>query len=167
MRLIPAVLFVFGGAFCGYMASRAYKKRVEILLCCELLLERMMALLSLENLPTNVIFARLSAMPELKALSFVQKTAAGLCCSCDFPSVFQTALKDGAEGLRPEDSAILLRLAGLVGSYELSRQLDGIAAVKELLRIQREKAAEEQRRNGKTVRSLGILGGIAAAIFVI
>lgn len=166
MRIILAAALLGSGAFCGCIAALSYKKRVDALLCCELFLERLAALLSLENLPTDVLFFRLSEMEELKSLAFIRKTAEGLLDTCDFPTVFRGALQEKG-ALNEEDAAILLRLAGLIGSYELERQLSGIAAVKELIGIQRQKAVQRHARDGKTVRSLGILGGIAAAIFVV
>ncbi len=168
MRLISAVLLVLCGGILGVWLSTRYKRRVEALSCCMLFLERMAALLSLETVPTGELFARLAAMEELKELSFIRETAERLTVSCDFPTVFMGSLAFAQkDGLLPEDCAILKPLCGLIGAYELPRQLDGIEAVKTAVSSQQKKAKSISEKEGKLVRSLGILGGVAAAIFVI
>ena len=168
MRLIAAILLVLCGALLGIALSGRYRRRAESLARCGIFLERMAALLSLENLPTGELFERLAALEELHSLSFIRETARRLRDSCDFPAVFSGALSCAEkDGLTAEDRAVLERLCGLIGAYELERQLDGIGAIKELTEMQQKKADNISEREGKLVRSLGILGGLAAAILVI
>lgn len=168
MRLIAAVLLIFCGAAIGITRSARYKRRADALGLCILALERMASLLSLENIPTGVLFSRLAGLEELKPLSFIRETEKRFFASCDFPAVFAEALAFAEkDGLLAEDLAVLKRLCGLIGAYELDRQLDGIEAVKAALALQQKKANAIAEKEGKLMRSLGVLGGIAAAIFVI
>ena len=75
MKTGIAFLLLLTGAFCGCAAAGKYRERVLLLSSCDLLLQRISALLSLENLPTAQLFSRLKDMPEFSALPFVKKTA--------------------------------------------------------------------------------------------
>ena len=167
MKTGIAFLLLLTGAFCGCAAAGKYRERVLLLSSCDLLLQRISALLSLENLPTAQLFSRLKDMPGFSALPFVKKTADRLSASRDFPSVFHKSLQEGCGALTAEDLAVLDRLSDLVGSYDLSAQLAGIESIRALLALQSEDARSRAKRDGHLVRSLCVLGGIAAAVLAL
>lgn len=167
MKLLLALLFLSCGVLCGSFALGTYRSRVRALLDCDLFLQRLSALLSLENLPTNALFSRLSAMPELSRLSFIGETAEALADSCDFPTVYRNALQKGSASLNNSDRAVLYRLETLIGAYDLDTQLSGIESVRSLLAVQLEDARERAKRDGHLMRSLCMLGSAAAAILTL
>lgn len=167
MKTGLALLLLLTGAFCGCAAAGKYRERVALLSACDLFLQRMSALLSLENLPTAELFSRLCAMPELSELPFIRKTAEQLSDSCDFPAIFRESLQEGCGALKTEDLAVLDRLSDLVGAYDLDSQLTGIESIRTLLAIQLEEARGCAKQDGHLVRSLCVLGGIAAAILAL
>ena len=167
MKTGLAFLLLLTGAFCGCAAAGKYRERVALLSASDLFLQRMAAILSLENLPTAELFSRLCAMPELSALSFVRKTAERLSDSCDFPAIFRESLREECGALKAEDLAVLDRLSDLVGAYDLDSQLAGIESIRALLGLQLEEARGRAKQDGHLVRSLCVLGGIAAAILAL
>jgi len=167
MKTGLALLLLLTGTFCGCAAAGKYRERVALLSTCDLFLQRLSALLSLENLPTAELFSRLAAMPELSPLPFIGKTADRLCSSCDFPAIFRESLQEGCGALTAEDLAVLIRLSDLIGAYDLASQLSGIESVRTLLAVQQEDARGRAKRDGHLVRSLCVLGGMAAAILTL
>lgn len=167
MKTGLALLLLLIGAFCGCAAAGKYRERVALLSACDLFLQRMAAILSLENLPTAELFSRLCAMPELSELSFIRKTTEQLSDSCDFPSIFRESLQKGCGALKTEDLAVLDRLSDLIGAYDLGSQLAGIESIRALLALQLEEARGRAKQDGHLVRSLCVLGGIAAAILAL
>ena len=66
-----------------------------------------------------------------------------------------------------QDLAVLDRLSDLIGAYDLDSQLAGIESIRALLGLQLEEARGRAKQDGHLVRSLCVLGGIAAAILAL
>ena len=76
---------------------------------------------------------------------------------------WKNALEESKTNLKEEDIKVLKNLSKLLGKTDIDGQLSEI----ELIEEQITNAEEEQKKNEKLYKSLGILAGIAIAIILI
>lgn len=162
------LLVAMGGGF-GFFLSRRYLARVRQLEKCDAFLSRLETYLGMEKLTTRELFERLSESDSIAELTFLGRTARGLSQDVNFPAVWrQSLLESRAElNLNAEDYRPLAALTDLIGAYDAPAQQNGIEVSRALLRERLADAQEKYRQNGKLSQSLGLLGGVAAAILVL
>lgn len=108
-------------------------------------------------------------LAEESSLPFVQETAKLLPEDPCFPAVWSARLKAARASLslREEDYRILEKLGDLLGSGDARGTAEGIGLLTAQLQDRYREAAEQARTDGKLLRSLGLLTGLAAAILLV
>lgn len=167
--LISALLLIGIGTAIGIWIARRYVDRVRQLEKCDRFLSRLQAYLDFERLTTRELVGRAAAFDGMEELSFLQKTVDGLETEVNFPLVWQRSLEQSRRELAlcPEDFETLATLGEMLGAYDAAAQKNEIHVLRGLLQENQKQAQEQNRTNGKLARSLGVLGGITAALLII
>lgn len=80
---------------------------------------------------------------------------------------WKNALEESKTNLKEEDIKVLKNLSKLLGKTDIDGQLSEIELIEKFIEEQITNAEEEQKKNEKLYKSLGILAGIAIAIILI
>lgn len=168
LKLTAAVFFIFCGGYMGITKSKAYKKRIQQLELSELLFIRIKTYISSQRLTTAEIFSRLAATESLKELRFIALCFSRLKDSCDFPEIWRAAIDESKTelSLKDQDYIPIYQLAELLGSMDSDGIISGLELSLALLKQAKKEAIEDCETNGRLVRSLYTLSGVAAAILI-
>lgn len=82
-------------------------------------------------------------------------------------NAWQKALEKSTSSFKKEDVDILKNLSNLLGKTSLEGQISEIELTKNFLETQIKKAEEEERKNKKMYRSLGVILGLVIVIILI
>lgn len=167
--LLSALLLIGIGAAIGIGIARRYVARVRQLEKCDRFLSRLQAYLDYERLTTRELVGRAAAFDGMEELPFLQKTVEGLETEVNFPLVWQQSLKQSSResALCPDDFETLAALGETLGAYDAAAQKNEINVLRSLLQEHQKQAQEQSQTNGKLARSLGVLGGITAALLIL
>ena len=108
----------------------------------------------------------LASQQRFEELSFLKECARLMGEGGCFSASWRTALKGKSHALGEEESAILASLGDVLGRSDLESQLLAIALVRDQLEQRISGAREKARTQGSLYRSMGLLGGVAAAIIL-
>ncbi len=115
---------------------------------------------------TALVFQSAAAYPGLVFLSRCeQELRAGV----DFPTAWATGVECGkkGQGLKPEDAELLLGFGQGLGISDVEGQVAHCALYANLAEERYGQAKEEKTKKGKLYFMLGVLSGVAAALFCI
>lgn len=169
MKLIGAVLILFGGSSMGICAARELQKRSHTLTQFLAALEQIQAELSFSLTPMPELLQRLKKESEEPLKSFFGICAEGLSGLGDtsFSSVWNQALRLEILALRPEDCIPLEQLGTVLGRYDAEGQRATVGNVCVRLSQQLADAREKQEKMGRVYRTLGISAGVLCVLLLL
>ena len=152
------VLLAGAFAFAGLRASLRLTGRVRRL-------ERFLRFL--QNAQTDILFSSIPVVRLLERhggeLPFLLDCAARCRGGEDFSDAWASAVR-GAEGFSPEDRELLLRFGEGLGASGAQGQQALCRLTMTLTEQRLAEAREEQQKKGRLCRTLGVLGGVGAAL---
>ena len=141
--------------------------RLRRLESCVLLLGEMHGRLRYLQPTVQGLVSALAAQHRFSGLPFLKESARLMLKGQEFSSGWREALKAHEGILGKEEAAILASLGDVLGQSDLDSQLAAI----DLARVQLEQRIEGARKKvmaqGSLYRSIGALGGVAAAIILL
>ena len=167
--LFLGLLFILLGGGSGFAVARKYFVRVRQLKLCSRFLSRLQTYLEFERLTTGELMAHALSGGGLDELGFLTDTAEQLKHNVNFPMIWKDSLEKNRSrlALLAEDYDVLLQLSDILGAYDAQTQQREIGSLQRRLQENQRQAGEQNSRNGRLARSLGLLGGIAAAILIV
>ena len=103
----------------------------------------------------KIVFGEIFKMASIK----MQEVSAG--------EAWRYALENSHTNMKDEDLKVLENLEKLLGKTNVDGQLSEITLIEKFVVNQSQIAEEEQKKNEKMYRSLGIIAGLAIAIILI
>ncbi len=169
MNLTASVSLLVLGGICGCWISFRYRQRVQELCAVELFFSRICAELSLEQTATTDLFMKISRHSCAKMLWFVPRVADLLAQGGAFPKIFSDSIAEyqKTSAMTNEDFFILKKAGEIIGSYDLATQLSAISSLRKSTETQIEEAKQLVQTKGRTLRSVCILFGMAAAVLIV
>lgn len=133
-----------------------------------LLMEQMQTYLRYGQMPTTEMLERFSAGESFAELTFLRDCLSEMRCGCLFPEAWKNSVRRFQTGrLSNRDREILENIADILGGSDFESQIEALELNISLLRQNLQEAITEKNTVGKLYRSLGVLLGIGAAIFMI
>ncbi len=162
LKLIGAVMIIFGGGFWGISQSAALKKRKDTI-------EALITALSL--LETEISYGKRDIKKILKGIGIAQNlwiftNISDQLYEMSLSEAFNAAVKNRDTYLSVEDKDILLTMAENLGKTDTQNQFKCISYTKKRLEAARLCAAEDCAGKGHLYRGAGILIGSMAAIIL-
>jgi len=161
MRFVGVLMIAASGCAAGVLAGIDRKKRYHALS------ELIAALDLLENEICFRCSPVCAALKTAAEASTVLRTASSIAQAdpAAIPSAFRQAA--ATHGLSPEDTAVLSELANTVGRYGAEEQKGSIEYAKARLQARLAPEEEAAAKAAKLYKTLGICGGLAAAVILI
>ncbi len=154
-------MLIVAGTLAGCMESRKLAARVIDLEAFLRFLSRTQTEIRFEALPVEQIVRRHGG-----ELNFLRICARGCTQGKSFSAAWEESVAKGAKdsGFLPSDIELLQGFGREFGATDVEGQLSHCALYTELVSEHLRKAREEKEKKSKLYRSLGIFGGVAAAI---
>lgn len=167
-KIILCMGIVWIGGYIGVLLGVRLKERVRLLELCELMLERIRVYLEYEKTPTRQLLQRLYTSDSFKQLVFLEACHKSLEDGISFKQAWTNSLERAKSSLalEKEDFDILLQLGDIIGAHDAKAQADEILLLRQLVKGQIKASNDKFITTGKLYRSLGVLGGIMAAIII-
>ncbi len=165
MKLLGLLILVVCGAYAGNAASSQLKRREALCRSVQCFLDELAVLMRCTCSPLYELMSVLNEKECFSSLTFLGTASALLRNGKPFP----VAWKEGVENDKslPSDlTELLLTLSDSLGASDLEGQLVSIERTTTRLRFIQENALESYRTKGRLYRSLGVLGGISAALLL-
>lgn len=132
-----------------------------------LLIEKIETYLRYGQVPTQELISRLCESEGIRSLTFLKNCYKKMERGDAFPTAWRTSLEEwNNTKLKQEDKKALYDVADILGSSDYESQINALDLTEVLLKQGLEDAVKEKETGGKLYRSLGILFGIGAAIFM-
>jgi len=141
--------------------------RLRKLESCVLLLGEMHGRLQYIQPTVQSLISALAAQQRFGGLPFLRECAQLMLKGRDFSSSWREALKKQTSALGKEEAAVLSSLGDVLGQSDLQSQLAAIDLARGQLEQRIDGAREKMAAQGSLYRSIGALGGAAAAIILI
>jgi len=109
----------------------------------------------------------MAAQQRFEGLPFLRECAQLMLEGRDLPSCWRRAIEKHTAAIGKEEVAILASLGDVLGQSDLASQLAAIDLARVQLEQRIESARERVISQGSLYRSIGALGGVAAAIILI
>ena len=160
IRLMGAVLVAAGGAYLGFQAAAALRRRVRALRQLEAGLALLERELELNAPPLSRLLERGAARSEGPAKALFEGCLQGLdrLDREEFSCLWRRLAEEQA-GLPPEGRAILSALGDTLGRYEAPRQREALSAARRRLEELAARLEADSRRQGRVYQALGLSGG--------
>lgn len=170
MLKLMAILLIAGmGCAIGIAISKRFQQRIKQLLLCQSLLQQINAHLEYQKTPTRQLLQQLAESEQFHSLVFLKRCHEQLKLGESFSIAWTASLEQSKNelALKSADYEILEEISDVLGAYDAKVQTQAITLLSVRLKTQIEEAEEKYKTDGKLARTLGILGGIAAAILLL
>lgn len=165
IKFLGVIFIIICGAGIGAKASGDLKKRSDMCLCVKTFLSELSILMKYSGDTLFNLISELAERESISKLTFLSDVINSMLDGTNFPYSWKNALSND-KNLCPELKELLFTLGESLGTSDIDGQLVSIErAEKELLAIY-ENALSIYRKKGKLYRSIGILGGMTAALLL-
>lgn len=165
LKLLGIIFIIICGAGIGAKASGDLKKQTELCISVRTFLSELGILMRYKGDTLFVLISELSERQSIQELKFLSRVIDNMSSGMTFPYAWKTALSDDAL-LSPELTELLLKFGESLGTSDIEGQLMSIERSEEELSGIYENALSIYRRKGRLYRSIGLLGGITAALLL-
>lgn len=168
IRLLGAVLVAAGCAWVGFQAAAELRRQPRSLREMAAGLTLLERELELGSPPLPLLMERAAQRSAGTARVLFRRCLEGLdrLDVEDFSSLWRRLAEERTE-LTAEGQAILAPLGDLLGRYEVRAQEEGLSAVARRLEELAARLEEENRRQGRVYRALGVSGGAFLVILLL
>ncbi|MBQ8515733.1 MAG: stage III sporulation protein AB [Ruminococcus sp.] len=163
LKLTGLLCIVLCGAGCGMAAASALKRQAVFCKTLCLFLEELEILMRWNGDTLPVLVDMLSQKPGYAPLRFLKEIRFSE--SEPFSDAWRRAILE-EHGLPEELSQLLLSLGDSLGTSDLEGQMKTLEGYQLQARHISRNAEEQYRTKGKLYRSMGILGGMSAALLL-
>lgn len=165
LKFIGLLMIIISGAALGARASAALKKNAELCISVRTFLSELGILMKYSGDTLFTLFTELYERQSVKKLLFLDILLGELVTGKEFPCAWRNAIS-ADKTLTAELSGILLSLGDCLGTSGIEGQLMSLERTQAELEAVYEDAINLYRIKGKLYRSMGLLGGITAALLL-
>lgn len=166
LRLSAAVMFIAAGTLYGFIRSGRLKNGLVICRETGELMRRAEIMIRSSGMNVYELARALKESNELTSLSFLSFLPEEFSPYVSFCSYWKKAVYKQYD-LPDEERDLLLRLGGIIGSYDTEGQTAAIEALLSELGFVEKKRSEELIKKGRLYRSVGTLFGITVGILIL
>lgn len=161
------LLFIFASAvLIGLAFANTYKQRTDDLKSMRNILNIFETKIKYTYEPLPQIFEDISK-DYTGSISNIFKISISKMNELSAGEAWEYALDNSTTSMNKEDINVLKNLGKLLGKTNIDGQLSEIELIKEFIDVQINKAEEEQRKNEKMYKNLGVIIGLALVIILI
>lgn len=165
LKLLGIIFIIICGAGIGAKASGDLKKQTELCISVRTFLSELGILMRYKGDTLFMLISELSERQSIQELKFLSCVLDNMSSGMTFPYAWKNALSDDTL-LSPELTELLLKFGESLGTSDIEGQLMSIERSEEELSGIYENALSIYRRKGRLYRSIGLLGGITAALLL-
>lgn len=165
LKFSGLLLIILCGAGLGAGASVNLKRNTEICVCMRTFLSELGILIKYSGDTLFCLFNEIYNRQSMQKLEFLSALLDEMSGGTDFPAAWIKAVSSDKK-LPPVLSELLLSLGESLGTSGTEGQLMSLERTQEELSAIYESLLEEYRRKGKLYRSIGLMGGITAALLL-
>ena len=151
----------------GMFAASSLSVRLRRLEACVCLLSELSGRLKYLQPTVQSLVVGLAAQERFGELRFLKLCAAQMEEGADFSGCWRQSLKREEQSLGREEAALMASLGDVLGRSDLESQLSAISLTGEQFAQRMEIRRERAKKQEGLYRSMGVLGGVAAAIILI
>lgn len=172
MNIIKVIILfsiLFSSSYIGILLAKKYENRVKELKQIKSSLNMFSTKIQLTYEPIPNIFEELSRKENIncKNVKNIFKNAYEKMTTIPAGQAWIEALDKTNTNLNKEDIEVLKGLSNLLGKVDMQGQINEIEVVENFINMQIEKAEEENKKNKKMYKTLGITAGLALVIIFI
>ena len=168
LKILGIILVMAASSSIGAVLSSNLSRRVSDLEQAIRLLEQMQTYLRYGQMPTAEMVSRLSGSEGFAGFTFLSVCLERMKAGDLFPDAWRAALRSfHGSKLSDRDKGVLETIADILGGSDYESQLHALELNITLLGQNLKEALAEKNTGGKLYRSLGVLLGIGAAIFML
>ena len=160
------LLIVLSCSMIGMLLASNLSARLRRLESCLSLLSEISGRLEYLQPTMYSLITSLAGQERFEQLVFLRQCAQSMQAGRPFSSSWASALDECSHQLGREEAAILASLGDILGRSDLESQLSALALAKQQLEQRVDTAREKVLTQSKLYRSMGVLGGAAAAIIL-
>lgn len=165
IKLIGIICIVVCGAGIGAIVSGNLKKQAELCVSVRTFLSELGILMKYRGDTLYDLISELSERQRVQELTFLVCVTENMSDGMSFPCAWQKALSED-KILSCELMDLLISFGESLGTSDINGQLMCIERAEEELSVIYENALSQCRRKGKLYRSMGLLGGMTAALLL-
>lgn len=169
LKIISAILMLFGFAVAGRCAAAYQLKRVQMLEKIIMMLSTVETRLRYDCLPIPDLLRMLSENSAFSEFEFIKQCREKVCFGEAFSEAWSQSVKEQAEMCRLLSSSCesLVALGEAIGSTDLEGQLSCCEYFKSVFLKDLALQEEKSKKYSKLFPPLGLMLGISAAIIII
>lgn len=161
VKLAGLLLLFLTGGLCGIRFAAALRTQAERAVTLRALLADMAAVLRYQSPTVWELTAYLAAQPRYRTFAFL-----GVTETDGRFHVAWTAAVERESALQPEERALLAELGEVLGTTDTDGQLSQLLLFQTRADVLVTQAQARYETKGKLYRTLGLLGGAAAAVLL-
>lgn len=165
IKFLGIIFIIICGAGIGIKASGDLKKRSDMCLYVKTFLSELSILMKYSGDTLFNLISELSERESIRNLTFLPDVINSMSEGMAFPYSWKNALSND-KNLYSELKELLFTLGESLGTSDIEGQLVSIERAEEELSVIYENALSLYRKKGKLYRSIGILGGMTAALLL-
>ncbi len=165
IKMIGIICIIVCGAGIGAHASGNLKKQAELCVSVHTFLSELEILMRYSGDTLFSLISELSERKRIQELTFLMHAAENMSDGMPFLCAWEKALSED-KILSCELAELLMTLGESLGTSDIDGQIMCIERAEEELSEIYENALSQSRRKGKLYRSIGLLGGMTAALLL-
>lgn len=165
LKILGIIFIILSGAGIGAQASGKLKKKTEMCLSVGGFLRELSVIMKYSCDTLFILLSELSERESMKNLAFLFCTIDNMNKGLPFPAAWRESVERD-KALDKELSEMLFSLGECLGTSDMEGQLMCIKRAEEELSAIYENALCQYRKKGRLYRSMGLLGGMTAALLL-
>lgn len=165
IKLLGIIFIIICGAGIGAKASGDLKKRSDMCLYVKTFLSELSILMKYSGDTLFNLISELSKRESICRLTFLSDVINSMLEGMTFPCSWKNSISND-KNLYSELKELLFTLGESLGTSDIDGQLVSIERAEEELSLIYENTLSLYRKKGKLYRSIGVLGGMTAALLL-
>lgn len=162
-----AILLVACGTCVGFVKANRLQRRVKELTSYAELLEWLQRNLQFRRLSTEKLLRTAWKEKRFAALTPLQLCVEGWNGDESFSTLWRRSVKKADLHLLPQEVSLLTLLGEILGAGTAEEQRGELTALLGMVTLQQQDAQQQVKQDGGLCRTLGVFGGLFAAVLIL
>lgn len=149
----------------GFMAGKLSQK-VAVIECMVALMGHISDRMRYLSPSVYGLLEHLEGVEQFAELECIRRCGVLVQQGRTFPEGWKQAVRESEKALGRQEAELLAGLGDVLGSADLDSQLAAIQHTKTCMQARLEQARNQEQKYGRLYRTLGVLGGLGAAIIL-
>lgn len=167
MKLMLAILLVVGGAAIGFAKASVLQRRVKELAAFTELVEWLSRNLQFRRLSTEALLQTAAGDARFAACEPLRYCVEHWDGQQSFLEAWKQAVAQSGSHLLPQETVLVQMLGEILGVGAAAEQREALESLSGMMTLQRRDAEEQVKQDGGLCRTLGIFGGLFAAVLIL